>query len=84
MYISIYLFFIKEPVAKNNSFVMRSLEWCLISTLSANLHVSSRNSEHESGGNRHCSDAVRERKMCWASSVTVFHATVNKQIRQDT
>lgn len=40
--------------------------------------------DYESVGNRHCSDASWKRKMYWACSVNVFHATVSKQIRQDT
>lgn len=40
--------------------------------------------EHETVGNRHCSDAVWKRKIYWACSVDVFHATVSRQIRQST
>lgn len=40
--------------------------------------------EHETVGNRHCSNAAWKRKMYWACSVDVFHATVSRQIRQGT
>lgn len=66
-------YFIREPAAKNDSFIMRSLEWqCLISTPCQYACHLATHLEHESVGNRHCSDAVWKQKMYWACSVKDF------------